>query len=77
MIELRKAVRRKTEIPRHGRYTVELAPEGIRYREYGRRTWLLLPHGHAIVRAAELEAGRRRRDRELARKERRAARRRS
>lgn len=56
MIELRKPVRRRLTLPRTGRVTVELSPEGIRYREFGRRRWLLIPHTTAYLSAAKLAA---------------------
>lgn len=53
---LTKWVVRRLELPRTGMVSVALTPEGIAYREYGRRRWLLLPHRTAFVAAATLGA---------------------
>jgi len=53
---LTKWVVRRIELPRTGLVSVALTPEGIAYREYGRRRWLLLPHRRAFVTAASLGA---------------------
>lgn len=72
MIALTKPVRRRLELPRNGRLTVELGPEGIRYREYRSRRWLLLPHSKAYLEAAKLEAARLREERTRHRQQRRS-----
>lgn len=74
MTSLRKPVRRTATIPYYGDVTIELAPEGVRYREKGRRRWLLIPHATAFGTAARLEAARLVVERKQARKEARAIR---
>lgn len=51
---LTRPVRREIATPRHGALIVTIAPEGLYYREKGRRTPFLLPHGVAFQRAVDL-----------------------
>jgi hypothetical protein len=64
MIQLLKPVRRKVTVRWSGEdaedYVVELAPEGVKYRKPGERTWMLLPHGRAVLQAASYEADQKR-----------------
>lgn len=52
---LTKEVRREIETPRHGPLVVSLAPEGIRFREKGRRKSYLLGHGFAYQMAVKMQ----------------------
>lgn len=51
---LSKPVARGVYAPRHGDLVVTLTAEGIYYREKGRRTAFLIPHGVAFQRAVDL-----------------------
>lgn len=51
---LTKPVARVVETPRHGAIVVTLAPEGIVFREKGRRRSYVLDHGAAFQRAVSI-----------------------
>lgn len=55
MIFAHKPIRRRVAIAGHGLYSVEICAAGIRYRAFRSPKWLLLPHGVALTRAADLE----------------------
>lgn len=55
----------------HGDLVLTVAEEGIWFREKGRRTAYLLPHGVAFQRAVDLHVQRERADRKLASRARR------
>jgi hypothetical protein len=54
VILLTKPVRRKVLTARGTLLVLELTPEGVIYREPGRRTRYTLPHGVAFVAAVRL-----------------------
>lgn len=54
----------------HGEFVISITAEGIYYRQKGRRTKYLLPHGHAFLQAAKLAADARRAERKTRRRSR-------
>lgn len=56
-------------VERHGELIVTLAPEGVYYREKGRRksNAFLLPHGVAFMRAVNLHLAQQRAEKKAAR----------
>lgn len=65
--QLSKPVARGVYAPRHGDLVVTLAAEGIYYREKGRRTSFLIPHGVAFQRAVQLHLTQQRAEKKAAR----------
>jgi hypothetical protein len=64
MTKLHKPVTREVVRANETPLVVTLTADGLQLREKGRRTRYLLPYGYAFVRAASLEADRRRRDKQ-------------
>lgn len=65
---LLKPVTRAAHTPSGTALAVTLAPEGIYFRERGRRTRFLLPLGTAFVQAVRLEVARQKAEKAAAKK---------
>ena len=72
MTRLTKPVTRVVEVPGHGTMNVTLTADGITFRQFKKRSALMLPYGAAIVRAAYLKADEIRAEKKKRRKVRRS-----
>lgn len=69
-----RTLRREVPSLRHGPLILTIAEEGVYYREKGRRTAFLLPHGAAFQYAVGLQVQRDRAEKSAARKTKRKSR---
>lgn len=68
--ETESVVRRRVRTAHHGEVVFVVTPEGLYFRERGRKTAYLLPYGVAFQASVDLAAQRRREERLAARGER-------
>lgn len=76
MIKLNPARTLRREVPSlyHGPLVLTIREEGIYYREKGRKTSFLLPHGAAFQHAVDLHVRRKRAEKQAAKKAKRKTR---